>query len=94
MNKLAMVQIRDTYPNRPEQKPRTWSYLLAESKTIDKYAVGIDAIPNSVTLLPHKTARTNVMLRDSKGKFISYRDSRINNEIKSAVEFLMPFPRG
>ncbi|WBF04973.1 hypothetical protein [Escherichia phage vB_EcoP_YF01] len=94
MNKLAMVQIRDTYPNRPEQKPRTWSYLLAESKTIDKYAVGIDAIPTSVTLLPHKTARTNVMLRDSKGKFISYRDSRINNEIKSAVEFLMPFPRG
>ncbi|AIF71806.1 hypothetical protein SU10_053 [Escherichia phage vB_EcoP_SU10] len=94
MNKLAMVQIRDTYPNRPEQKPRTWSYLLAESKTIDKYAVGVDAIPTSVTLLPHKTARTNVMLRDSKGKFISYRDSRINNEIKSAVEFLMPFPRG
>lgn len=94
MNKLAMVQIRDTYPNRPEQKPRTWSYLLAESKTIDKYAVGIDAIPTSITLLPHKTARTNVMLRDSKGKFISYRDSRINNEIKSAMEFLMPFPRG
>lgn len=94
MNKLAMVQIRDTYTNRPEQKPRTWSYLLAESKTIDKYAVGIDTIPTSVTLLPHKTARTNVMLRDSKGKFISYRDSRINNEIKSAVEFLMPFPRG
>ena len=94
MNKLAMVQIRDTYPNRPEQKPRTWSYLLAESKTIDKYAVGIDAIPTSVTLLPHKTARTHVMLRDSKGKFISYRDSRINNEIKSAMEFLMPFPRG
>ncbi|QZI80551.1 hypothetical protein PQC55_gp055 [Escherichia phage vB_EcoP-CHD5UKE1] len=94
MNKLAMVQIRDTYPNRPEQKPRTWSYLLAESKTIDKYAVGIDTIPTSVTLLPHKTARTHVMLRDSKGKFISYRDSRINSEIKSAVEFLMPFPRG
>ncbi|QIN95730.1 hypothetical protein [Escherichia phage FS2B] len=94
MNKLAMVQIRDTYPNRPEQKPRTWSYLLAESKTIDKYAVGIDAIPTSITLLPHKTARTHVMLRDSKGKFISYRDSRINNEIKSAMEFLMPFPRG
>lgn len=94
MNKLAMVQIRDTYPNRPEKKPRTWSYLLAESKTIDKYAVGIDAIPTSITLLPHKTARTHVMLRDSKGKFISYRDSRINNEIKSAMEFLMPFPRG
>lgn len=94
MNKLAMVQIRDTYPNRPEQKPRTWSYLLAESKTIDKYAVGIDAIPTSITLLPHKTARTHVMLRDSKGKFISYRDSRINNEIKSSMEFLMPFPRG
>lgn len=94
MNKLAMVQIRDTYPNRPEQKPRTWSYLLAESKTIDKYAVGIDTIPTSITLLPHKTARTHVMLRDSKGKFISYRDSRINNEIKSAMESLMPFPKG
>ena len=94
MNKLAMVQIRDTYPNRPEQKPRTWSYLLAESKTIDKYAVGVDAIPTSITLLPHKTARTHVMLRDSKGKFISYRDSRINNEIKSAMESLMPFPKG
>ena len=94
MNKLAMVQIRDTYPNRPEQKPRTWSYLLAESKTIDKYSVGIDAIPTSITLLPHKTARTHVMLRDSKGKFISYRDSRINNEIKAAVESLMPFPKG
>lgn len=94
MNKLAMVQIRDTYPNRPEQKPRTWSYLLAESKTIDKYSVGIDTIPTSITLLPHKTARTHVMLRDSKGKFISYRDSRINNEIKSAIKFLMPFPKG
>lgn len=94
MNKLAMVQIRDTYPNRPEQKPRTWSYLLTESKTIGKYSVGIDNIPTSITLLPHKTARTHVMLRDNKGKFISYRDSRINNEIKSAVEFLMPFPKG
>lgn len=94
MNKLAMVQIRDTYPNRPEQKPRTWSYLLSESKTIGKFSVGIDTIPTSITLLPHVTARTHVMLRDSKGKFISYRDARINNEIKSAVEFLMPFPKG
>lgn len=94
MNKLAMVQIRDTYPNRPEQKPRTWSYLLTESKTINSFSVGIDTIPTSITLLPHKTARTNVMLRDSKGKFISYRDARINNEIKSAMEFLMPFPKG
>lgn len=94
MNKLAMVQIRDTYPNRPEQKPRTWSYLLVESKTINSFSVGIDTIPTSITLLPHKTARTHVMLRDSKGKFISYRDSRINSEIKSAMEFLMPFPRG
>lgn len=91
MNKLAMVQIRDTYPNHPEQ---TWSYLLSESKTIDKFSVGIDAIPTSITLLPHVTARTHVMLRDSKGKFISYRDARINNEIKSAMESLMPFPKG
>lgn len=94
MNKLAMVQIRDIYPNHPEQKPRTWSYLLSESKTIGKFSVGIDTIPTSITLLPHVTARTNVMLRDSKGKFISYRDERINNEIKSAVAFLMPFPKG
>lgn len=94
MNKLAMVQIRDTYPNRPEQKPRTWSYLLSESKTIGKYFVEIGCIPTSITLLPHKTARTHVMLRDSKGRFISYRDARVNNEIKSAVEFLMPFPKG
>lgn len=94
MNKLAMVQIRDTHPNHPEQKPRTWSYLLSESKTIDKFSVRIDAIPTSITLLPYVTARTHVMLRDSKGKFISYRDARINNEIKSAVEFLMPFPKG
>lgn len=94
MNKLAMVQIRDTYPNHPEQKPRTWSYLLSESKTIGKYFVEIGCIPTSITLLPHKTARTHVMLRDSKGKFISYRDSRINNEIKSAMESLMPFPKG
>lgn len=94
MNKLAMVQIRDTYPNRPDQKPRTWSYLLAKSKTIDKFYVAIDIIPTNITLLPHVTARTHVMLRDSKGKFISYRDARINNEIKSAVEFLMPFPKG
>ncbi|BCG45049.1 hypothetical protein PQC46_gp006 [Escherichia phage O18-011] len=94
MNKLAMVQIRDTYPNRPEQKPRTWSYLLAESKTINKYFVEIGCIPTSITLLPHKTARTHVMLRDSKGKFISYRDARINSEIKSAMESLMPFPKG
>lgn len=94
MNKLAMVQIRDTYPNRPDQKPRTWSYLLAKSKTIDKFSVAIDSVHTSITLLPNTTARTHVMLRDSKGKFISYRDARINNEIKSAVEFLMPFPKG
>ena len=91
MNKLAMVQIRDIYPNHPE---KTWSYLLTESKTIDRCSVGIDRIPTSITLLPHLTARTNVMLRDTKGKFISYRDSRINNEIKSAMESLMPFPKG
>nr|DAF78556.1 MAG TPA: hypothetical protein [Caudoviricetes sp.] len=94
MNKLAMVQIRDTYPNHPEKKPCTWSYLLAESKTIYKLPVGIDTIPTSITLLPHETARTHVMLRDSKGKFISYRDARINSEIKSAMESLMPFPKG
>lgn len=94
MNKLAMVQIRDTYPNRPEQKPRTWSYLLVDSKTIDDFSVEIDTIPTSITLLPHKTARTHVMLRDSKGKFISYRDARINSEIKAAMESLTPFPKG
>ena len=94
MNKLAMVQIRDTFPLRDNIKPRTWSYLLTESKTINKYFVEIGCIPTSITLLPHKTARTHVMLRDSKGKFISYRDSRINNEIKSAMESLMPFPKG
>ena len=94
MNKLAMVQIRDTYPNRPEQKPRTWSYLLSDSKTIDDFSVEIDTIPTSIILLPHKTARTHVMLRDSKGKFISYRDPRINSEIKTAMESLMPFPKG
>ena len=94
MNKLAMVQIRDIYPNRPDQKPRTWSYLLAKSKTIDKFYVEIDVIPTSVTLLPYETARTHVMLRDSKGKFISYRDARINSDIKNAMESLMPFPKG
>lgn len=94
MNKLAMVQIRDTFPLRENMKPCTWSYLLSESKTISKSLVHIEQIPNSITLLPHKTARTHVMLRDSKGKFISYRDSRINNEIKSAMESLMPFPKG
>lgn len=94
MNKLAMVQIRDTFPLRGNIKPRTWSYLLAKSKTINKYFVEIDCIPTSITLLPRKTARTHVMLRDSKGKFISYRDARINNEIKSAMESLMPFPKG
>ena len=94
MNKLAMIQIRDTYPNRPEQKPRTWSYLLAKSKTIDEFSVAIDSVHTSITLLPNTTARTHVMLRDSKGKFISYRDARINNEIKAAVGFLMPFPKG
>ncbi|WPK41805.1 hypothetical protein [Escherichia phage vB-EcoP-XT73] len=91
MNKLAMVQIRDIYPNHPE---KTWSYLLTESKTIDTYLAGVDTIPTSITLLPHKTARTHVMLRDSKGKFISYRDARINSEIKSAMESLTPFPKG
>ena len=94
MNKLAMVQIRDTYPNRPEKKPHTWSYLLAESKTIEKCYVGIDVIPTSIRLLPYETARTHVMFRDSKGKFISYRDARINSEIKSAMKSLMPFPKG
>lgn len=94
MNKLAMVQIRDTFPLRYDTKPRTWSYLLAESKTIDKYFVGIGHIPTSITLLPNKTARTHVMLRDSKGKFISYRDARINSEIKAAMESLTPFPKG
>lgn len=94
MNKLAMVQIRDTFPLRNDMKPRTWSYLLAESKTIYKLPLGIDVIPTSITLLPNKTARTHVMLRDSKGKFISYRDARINSEIKSAMESLMPFPKG
>ena len=94
MNKLAMVQIRDTFPLRENKNPRTWSYLLAESKTINKCFVEIDCIPTSITLLPRKTARTHVTLRDSKGKFISYRDARINSEIKSAMESLMPFPKG
>jgi hypothetical protein len=94
MNKLAMVQIRDTYPNRTDRKPITWSYLLTESKTIHKLPVGVDNIPTGITLLPNTTARTHVMLRDSKGKFISYRDARINSKIKSAMESLMPFPKG
>lgn len=94
MNKLAMVQIRDTFPLREDMKPVTWTYLLSESKTIDKYFVHVEEIPRSITLLPHKTSRTNVMLRDSNGKFISYRDARINSEIKAAMESLTPFPKG
>lgn len=85
MKVLAMVQMRER---------RTFTYLLRASKSFGRNRCNIETIPFSITLLPHITCRTNLMLRDQKGRFISYKDKCLPIEITEAVESLKPFPTG
>lgn len=45
-------------------------------------------------LMSSRTARTNVMLRDSKGRFVSYKNPKVQEDIQAAVDLLIPFPKG
>lgn len=54
-----------------------------------KNATGLSLMLQSISLFP-RTARTNVSLRDEKGRFISYKNCQ--EEIKQVFLNLTPFP--
>lgn len=95
INEIKMVQVCDVVNNRVS----VWTYhtsLIHFTRGYeDSLPTAIEEIAaigehvEAITLMGN-TARTNVMIRDAKGKFISYRNAQ--TEIKNAVESLNPFP--
>lgn len=79
---LTMIQTVDAGPVQ-ELKNLVSTYKMEDHSL--KYI-----IEEGILLFPDSTARTNIMLRDEKGRFMSYRDAP--TKIKNAVESLIPFP--
>lgn len=64
---------------------KTWKYDIQSfhhDDTVNIYVQGI-------LLMKHKTARTNVLIRDNKGRFVSYKDVP---DLTETVASLAPFP--
>lgn len=68
-----------------ELSTRTWDYSIksfSHDDTVNIYVEGI-------LLMKHKTARTNVIIRNANGRFVSYKDVP---ELTDAVSSLSSFP--
>lgn len=86
MNIVKQVQIRDYFIII---KPKTYTFFLPDFDESRKVA--------SQILLKPETARTNVILRDSKGRFVSYRKLGATGSdgiIGTTMAILKPFPVG
>ena len=91
MSKIHSVQIFDYFPNQPGwRKDASNSYSLTSTYKPDDFG-GYPYMVEGIKLFEH-TARTNIMIRGSNGRFISYKDQCIPVEIQEAVASLKPFP--
>ncbi|AHI60831.1 hypothetical protein CH16_gp054 [Escherichia phage KBNP1711] len=92
MSLVKTIQISDRYDNGTGQ---TFKLKIASAPE-DIMDFGMmeerDAAEN--ILMFKETARTNVMLRDSKGRFVSYKNPKVQEDIQAAVDLLIPFPKG
>jgi hypothetical protein len=79
MKQLALLSIHDVYGDNLSD---VWDYERNRFSNKD--------LVEAVLLLPN-TTRTNVMLRDSSGRFISYKEV-IPEVVGDAVASLRPFP--
>lgn len=89
---LKSIIVRDHYKNRLDFFDGTSGYAHSWLYTVhDRTPEGLEELGTSMRLLP-KTARTNVMLKDESGKFVSFRDSSVPHEIRQAMIAMRPFP--
>lgn len=80
------VIIKDIY----EDMTLPSGYYSVTSKAEKDFDGEVESICEMITLFPHKTARTNVIFKNSKGQFVSYKD--IGGDVQAAMELLKPFP--
>lgn len=81
--KVTLIQIRD---NRNKSPSATYNYPVHSKQAAEMHDT------SGISLLPETTARTNVMLRDSKGRFVSFRNPSVLRVLHNAVRDLKPFP--
>lgn len=100
INQIKMVQVCDNFLTVGGRiDSRVWTYhtsLLNFYKgyedfqhTPDEVKLAITEHVEAITLIG-RTARTNVMIRDSKGRFVSYKNAE--ERIRDAVASLKAFP--
>lgn len=90
MNIVKIVQIRDVFPISNNSK--TWTYKIRGKTSVPNPLCFEEIeIAHCICLLD-RTARTHVMLRDDKGRFISFRNPDISYLISEAVNIIKPFP--
>lgn len=90
MNIVKIVQIRDIFPRSNNSK--TWTYKInGKTNVLNPLCFEVEEIAYCIGLLD-RTARTHVMLRDNKGRFVSFRNPDAPYIITEAVNNLKPFP--
>ena len=86
MTQLVSFSVRDAFED-PTVPDKTWYY---SKEYIADHRMSTWEMVNSITLLD-RTARTNVILRDASGRFISYKKV-VPEGVGAAVASLKPFP--
>lgn len=91
MNIVKIVQVRDVFVFTNTSK--TWTYLI-RGKTSVPHPMRFEEkdIADCICLFPKRKARTHVMLRDNRGRFVSFRNPNAPYIIADAVGSLQPFP--
>lgn len=90
MSLVKTVQITDRYVDGTGQ---TFSHRVAYNKRdiTDTHMASTRSVVEAMLLFTG-TARTNVTLRDSKGRFVSYKNPKVHKDLSAGVKLLIPFP--
>jgi hypothetical protein len=92
MSLVKVIQISDRYDNGTGQ---TFKFkIVPTTEDAVDFGMMVSGDVAEMILMFKDTARTNVMLRDSKGRFVSYKNSKVQEDIQAAVDLLIPFPKG
>lgn len=92
MSLVKVIQISDRYDNGTG---KTFKLKIAQvPEDVMDFGMMVERDAAETILMFKTTARTNVMLRDIKGRFVSYKNSRVQDDIQAAVDLLIPFPKG
>lgn len=82
--KISLIQIHDI-SNNDFCPNLTHDYKVVNGQHATNHRMG------GISLLT-KTARTNVMIRGKDGKFLSFRDPEICNDVRQAMYNIRSFP--